>query len=62
MAGTVDREPPLVGVAGVAEPAQLEDLAVGEDPVDVDVPGPVWKYNFLNIISPNFILARKLLN
>ena len=38
MAGTVDREPPLVGVAGVAEPAQLEDRPVGEDPVDVDEP------------------------
>jgi len=39
VAGSVDREPPLVGIAGVTQPAQAELVDVGEDTVDVGKAG-----------------------
>jgi hypothetical protein len=38
--GGVDREPEGMGGASVAEPAQRDLLAAGEDPGDVGEPGP----------------------
>jgi hypothetical protein len=41
MAGAVDGEAPRVGVAGVAQPTQPQDLAIGQGCIYVGESGPV---------------------